>query len=185
MSSYNAQSETGQPPLQYDHGAYLYSPAEEPLPCTTVDYSQYITGYDSVAPAFPAQGQGIHAHSLDALAPQSIAAFMPVSGAEAHEATWSATSASKPGGTQNTSTKTLPERNRAAARKHRQKVKQTAAELQCREEELSRRNELLRGHVRDLRGEIVDLKNEILRHSECDCSVIRDYIAKMARCQSD
>ncbi|KAI1294407.1 hypothetical protein F5Y03DRAFT_317402 [Xylaria venustula] len=190
MSIYNAQSETGQPPSDYAHGQYLNSPAEDPSDCAPVDYSQYITGYDSVEPASPVQGQAINAHSPDELTPSNIAAltsYQPVSGAEAYEATSSggATSASNPSGTQNLTTKTLPERNRAAARKHRQKVKQTAAELQRREKELSQQNELLRSHVGDLRGEIVDLKNEILKHSGCDCSVIRDYIAKVARCQSD
>ncbi|RWA13762.1 hypothetical protein EKO27_g1350 [Xylaria grammica] len=75
------------------------------------------------------------------------------------------------------------ERNRVAARKCRQKAKLNFAGLQRRERELSQQNKLLHSHVGGLREEVLDLKNEILRHSDCNSSVIQDYIANAARRQ--
>ncbi|KAI0513309.1 hypothetical protein F5B22DRAFT_637244 [Xylaria bambusicola] len=75
------------------------------------------------------------------------------------------------------------ERNRVAARKCRQKAKQNIVGLQRRERDLSQQNTVLLSHVGNLREEILDLKNEILRHSECNSSVIQNYIANAARRQ--
>ncbi|TGJ84008.1 hypothetical protein E0Z10_g4763 [Xylaria hypoxylon] len=75
------------------------------------------------------------------------------------------------------------ERNRVAARKCRQKAKHNFTGLQRREKELNRQNKLLHNHVGGLRDEILDLKNEILQHSDCNSSVIQNYIANAARRQ--
>ncbi|KAI3323362.1 hypothetical protein HD806DRAFT_82704 [Xylariaceae sp. AK1471] len=80
-------------------------------------------------------------------------------------------------------TKQHRESNRIAARKCRQKAKQNISKLQQRERELSQQNRMLLSYVNSLREEILDLKNEILRHSECNSSLIQDYIANAARRQ--
>jgi hypothetical protein len=75
------------------------------------------------------------------------------------------------------------DRNRIAARKCRQKAKQNTSKLQERERELNQQNRMLLSFAGSLREEILDLKNEILRHSDCNCSVIQNYIANAARRQ--
>ncbi|GAP83373.1 hypothetical protein SAMD00023353_0202770 [Rosellinia necatrix] len=72
------------------------------------------------------------------------------------------------------------ERNRAAARKCRQKAKRNTAGLQRHERELSHQNAALRGQVGSLRREVLDLKTEILRHAECNSCVIQTYIVNAA-----
>ncbi|KAI1385542.1 uncharacterized protein F4822DRAFT_432395 [Hypoxylon trugodes] len=72
------------------------------------------------------------------------------------------------------------ERNRVAARKCRQKAKVNTNELRERERIESQRNQLLSNCVVSLRGEVINLKSEILRHSDCNSKVIRDYIQKAA-----
>ncbi|KAI0450611.1 hypothetical protein F5B21DRAFT_490300 [Xylaria acuta] len=75
------------------------------------------------------------------------------------------------------------ERNRVAARKSRQKAKRNEKELQRRERELSEQNKVLLSYVGSLRGDILDLKTEILRHSQCNSSIIQNYITNAARRQ--
>ncbi|KAI9287320.1 hypothetical protein BC943DRAFT_209274 [Umbelopsis sp. AD052] len=70
------------------------------------------------------------------------------------------------------------ERNRQAALKCRQKKKQWEKELQVRSDEVVKRNKALRATVQELKEEAILLKNQLLAHSECDCTVIREYIAK-------
>ncbi|CAO3680626.1 unnamed protein product [Umbelopsis ramanniana] len=70
------------------------------------------------------------------------------------------------------------ERNRQAALKCRQKKKQWEKELQVRSDEVVKRNKSLRATVQELKEEAILLKNQLLAHSECDCTVIREYIAK-------
>ncbi|GAB5587715.1 Transcription factor [Umbelopsis nana] len=70
------------------------------------------------------------------------------------------------------------ERNRQAALKCRQKKKQWEKELQVRSEEVMKENKTLRIAVQDLKEEALMLKHQLLSHSDCDCTVIRDYLAK-------
>ncbi|KAG2187485.1 hypothetical protein INT44_005174 [Umbelopsis vinacea] len=64
------------------------------------------------------------------------------------------------------------------ALKCRQKKKQWEKELQVRSDEVVKRNKALRATVQELKEEAILLKNQLLAHSECDCTVIREYIAK-------
>jgi len=82
-----------------------------------------------------------------------------------------------------TSTKHHRERNRIAARKCRQKAKQSVSKLQQRERDLHERNKMLLNYAASLREEILYLKNEILRHSDCNSSLIQEYITNAARRQ--
>jgi hypothetical protein len=82
-----------------------------------------------------------------------------------------------------TSSKHHRERNRIAARKCRQKAKQSISKLQQRERDLHEQNKVLLSYAASLREEILYLKNEILRHSNCNSSLIQEYIANAARRQ--
>jgi hypothetical protein len=95
----------------------------------------------------------------------------------------SVSSASLAGPRETSPTRQHRERNRIAARKCRQKAKRSISELQERERELSQQNRMLVDHASSLREEILYLKNEILRHSECNSSIIQDYITNAARRQ--
>ncbi|KAI1815331.1 hypothetical protein GGS20DRAFT_340052 [Poronia punctata] len=73
------------------------------------------------------------------------------------------------------------ERNRIAARRCRQKAKQGISQLQQRESDLHEQNKALRCYAASLKEEVLRLKMEILRHSNCDSSMIQEYIANAAR----
>ncbi|KAJ9419185.1 hypothetical protein FOXG_22440 [Fusarium oxysporum f. sp. lycopersici 4287] len=72
------------------------------------------------------------------------------------------------------------ERNRRAAAKCRDRKKDQANELTSRMEELQDRHRLLSSCYSDLQQEVSQLKFEILRHGECECTLIQQYIAKQA-----
>ncbi|KAI0391818.1 hypothetical protein F5Y17DRAFT_478317 [Xylariaceae sp. FL0594] len=81
------------------------------------------------------------------------------------------------------STRQHRERNRIAARKCRQKTKQSISELQEHERDLHEKNKILLSHVASLKDEILYLKNEILEHSNCNSPLIQEYITNAARRQ--
>lgn len=70
------------------------------------------------------------------------------------------------------------ERNRQAALKCRQKKKLWEQELQERSDQVEQRNKELRATVQQLKEEALALKSQLLAHTECDCTLIRDYLTK-------
>lgn len=72
------------------------------------------------------------------------------------------------------------ERNRVAASKCRQKKKEFIGDLEDRVRELGSTRNQLRAYVAGLRDEVLSLKGELLRHADCDCVAIRQYVQKEA-----
>ncbi|KAK7924835.1 bZIP transcription factor [Apiospora marii] len=73
------------------------------------------------------------------------------------------------------------EKNRLAASKCREKSKKYVDELRERERELAAQRASLSQHAASLREEVLWLKNEILRHGDCNCEFIQNYLATAAR----
>ncbi|KAK2014164.1 hypothetical protein LZ32DRAFT_208796 [Colletotrichum eremochloae] len=71
-------------------------------------------------------------------------------------------------------------KNRAAAKRCRQKTKQYEIDLVNKERDVTEERMFLDACVTSLKNEVLSLKNEILRHSSCDCSMIQDYIVRTA-----
>ncbi|KAF3797279.1 hypothetical protein GCG54_00009250 [Colletotrichum gloeosporioides] len=71
-------------------------------------------------------------------------------------------------------------KNRAAAKRCREKTKQYEENLAIKEQEVSQERMYLDSCVTALKNEVLALKNEILRHADCDCELIRGYIARAA-----
>jgi hypothetical protein len=88
--------------------------------------------------------------------------------------------------------KTL-ERNRAAARKCRVRKRNDESTLSSREQAAEDQNRYLSGTYNSLVAEVYFLKTELLRHTNCNCTLIQEYISneakrtveKMGRLQSD
>ena len=72
------------------------------------------------------------------------------------------------------------ERNRVAASKCRQKKKEWTSNLEQRARELQASKTSLSLLVSSLREELLYLKGEALRHSTCDCTSVREYLARNA-----
>lgn len=72
------------------------------------------------------------------------------------------------------------ERNRVAASKCRQKKKEWTQNLETRARELQKNNNMLRMDVESLRQEVLFLKTEMLKHSNCGCSQIQDFMKSSA-----
>ncbi|KAL2021628.1 hypothetical protein VTK56DRAFT_6981 [Thermocarpiscus australiensis] len=72
-------------------------------------------------------------------------------------------------------------RNRAAASRYRAKTQAAFAQLEAEEREVSVRRQSLLAAADRLRGEVFQLKNELLRHADCDCPLIRDYLSHAAQ----
>lgn len=70
------------------------------------------------------------------------------------------------------------ERNRVAASKCRQKKKEWTSNLEKRARELQARKTSLALLVSSLREELLYLKGEALKHTTCDCTSIRNYLAR-------
>lgn len=68
------------------------------------------------------------------------------------------------------------ERNRVAASKCRQKKKEWTRNLETRAREFQKNNNMLRLEVESLRQEVLFLKTEMLKHSNCECSQIQDFM---------
>ncbi|KAH6697222.1 hypothetical protein F5X68DRAFT_226610 [Plectosphaerella plurivora] len=71
-------------------------------------------------------------------------------------------------------------KNRAAAKRCRDKSRQFETDLAAREKQLSVNHVLLEASVAALREEILTLKHRILQHGDCDCEVIQTYISRVA-----
>ncbi|KAF9767722.1 hypothetical protein IL306_015071 [Fusarium sp. DS 682] len=73
------------------------------------------------------------------------------------------------------------ERNRIAANKCRLRKRDEALALTSREEAMKDRNRHLTTCLDSLNEEIYHLKTELLRHTECNCVLIQNYIANEAQ----
>ncbi|OCL03538.1 hypothetical protein AOQ84DRAFT_368304, partial [Glonium stellatum] len=72
------------------------------------------------------------------------------------------------------------EKNRVAASKCRQKKKQWEMALDARVRELEAARACLRPYVTALREEVIALKSELLKHVDCGCTAIQEYLAESA-----
>jgi hypothetical protein len=73
------------------------------------------------------------------------------------------------------------ERNRVAAKKCRVRKREEASALASREQVLEDQNRYLYTHYKSLSTEIYLLKSELLRHMNCNCTLIQEYITNEAR----
>jgi flagellar biosynthesis/type III secretory pathway M-ring protein FliF/YscJ len=73
------------------------------------------------------------------------------------------------------------ERNRVAASKSRTKKREHTLRVQSEEQELERTNRNLSIYVTSLTREVQELKMKLLQHTDCDCSLIHDYLAAEAQ----
>jgi hypothetical protein len=73
------------------------------------------------------------------------------------------------------------ERNRVAASKCRQKKKEWTNNLEARARELQSQKSQLVLMVNSLRDETLFLKGEMLKHVNCDCANIREFLANQAQ----
>ncbi|KAJ0365756.1 hypothetical protein COL26b_011939 [Colletotrichum chrysophilum] len=71
-------------------------------------------------------------------------------------------------------------KNRAAAKRCREKTKQYELDLAAKEQEVTQERIYLDAYVTALRNEVLSLKDQILQHGDCDCDVIQGYIATAA-----
>jgi hypothetical protein len=69
------------------------------------------------------------------------------------------------------------ERNRIAASKFRTKKREHTLRAQSEEQELERTNHNLSIYVANLTREVQELKMKLLQHTNCDCSLIHEYLA--------
>ena len=69
------------------------------------------------------------------------------------------------------------ERNRIAASKCRQKKKEWTSNLETRARELTAERAHLTAYVASLKEELLYLKGECLKHTDCNCTRIREYLA--------
>ena len=77
------------------------------------------------------------------------------------------------------------ERNRIAAKKFRVRKREEASALASRKQALEDQNRYLYTHYKFLSTEIYLLKFELLRHINCDCTLIQEYITNEARRSMD
>ncbi|KAI5460325.1 hypothetical protein BGZ63DRAFT_245711 [Mariannaea sp. PMI_226] len=76
--------------------------------------------------------------------------------------------------------KRFQRRNRVASNKFRVKKKQDIRNLQAEEEQLREEHVKLKSEASALRSHVTELKSNLLSHSQCDCSMIQDYINSQA-----
>lgn len=80
-----------------------------------------------------------------------------------------------------THNKTIQDRNRIASNKFRVKKREDMIKLRADEEDMERANRDLSNRVSDLTLQIYELKMRLLQHTDCDCSLIQEYIATEAQ----
>ncbi|KAF6818535.1 basic region leucine zipper [Colletotrichum musicola] len=73
-----------------------------------------------------------------------------------------------------------PVRNRAAAKRCREKMKQYERDLVDRDREVAEERAYLDECVSALRCEVLSLKDQILQHGNCKCEAIQRYIVRKA-----
>ncbi|KAK2001195.1 basic region leucine zipper [Colletotrichum falcatum] len=71
-------------------------------------------------------------------------------------------------------------KNRAAAKRCREKTKQYEIYLSNREKQVTEERMYLDACVTALKNEVLSLKNHILQHGSCDCDMIQGYISRTA-----
>ena len=76
-------------------------------------------------------------------------------------------------------------RNRVAASKCRQKKKEYINGLEERARELTSTRNHLMAYVASLKDEIIALKTEMLKHSDCNCVAIQEYLRREATILSE
>ncbi|OHW97684.1 basic region leucine zipper [Colletotrichum incanum] len=76
--------------------------------------------------------------------------------------------------------KTYRVKNRAAAKRCREKTKQYEIDLANKEKQVTQERMYLDACVTALKNEVLTLKNQILQHGSCDCEMIQGYIARTA-----
>ncbi|KAH8754869.1 hypothetical protein F5883DRAFT_650346 [Diaporthe sp. PMI_573] len=72
-------------------------------------------------------------------------------------------------------------RNSMAARKCRAKTKAAVADLEATEKAMCTEHYRLSTTVTGLREEVLMLKNELLKHGNCDCEIIQQYLTNAAK----
>lgn len=75
----------------------------------------------------------------------------------------------------------IRERNRKIARTYRDRKKYEAEALEAYAEKLQEENAILRARCNSLTNEVLHLKGLLLRHSECNCTMIQAFIAAEAK----
>ncbi|KAF5697610.1 hypothetical protein FMUND_15350 [Fusarium mundagurra] len=73
------------------------------------------------------------------------------------------------------------ERNRIASSKFRTKKREDTLRVQSEEQDLERTNHDLSNCVANLTREVQELKMKLLQHTDCDCSLIHEYLAAEAQ----
>ncbi|KAF4780348.1 hypothetical protein HER10_EVM0011179 [Colletotrichum scovillei] len=76
--------------------------------------------------------------------------------------------------------KTYRVKNRAAAKRCREKTKQHELDLAAQEQRVTQERMYLDACVSALKNEVLVLRSQILEHGDCDCEMIRGYIARTA-----
>ncbi|OHF03475.1 hypothetical protein CORC01_01194 [Colletotrichum orchidophilum] len=76
--------------------------------------------------------------------------------------------------------KTYRVKNRAAAKRCREKTKQHEMDLAAQEKRVTQERMYLDACVTALKNEVLVLRSQILEHGGCDCEMIRGYIARTA-----
>ncbi|KAK2053138.1 hypothetical protein LY76DRAFT_525226 [Colletotrichum caudatum] len=71
-------------------------------------------------------------------------------------------------------------KNRAAAKRCREKTKQYEIDLTNRAKQVTQERVYLDACVNALKHEVLSLKNQILKHGSCDCDMIQGYITRTA-----
>ncbi|KAH6983904.1 hypothetical protein EDB80DRAFT_899214 [Ilyonectria destructans] len=77
--------------------------------------------------------------------------------------------------------KRIQERNRIAANKFRVRKRENIERLQSEEQNMEKHNITLSNSVDKLITEIHQLKMQLLQHSDCNCTLIQDYIRNDAQ----
>lgn len=68
------------------------------------------------------------------------------------------------------------ERNRLAANRCRHRQRRHAKALSSVEFEVEDKHKFLSGYLQSLSNEVLDLKSELLRHTNCNCTLIQTYL---------
>ncbi|GKT92444.1 nitrogen assimilation transcription factor [Colletotrichum tofieldiae] len=76
--------------------------------------------------------------------------------------------------------KTYRVKNRAAAKRCREKTTQYETDLVNKEKQVTQERVYLDSYVTALKNEVLALRNRILEHGSCDCEMIQGYIARTA-----
>ncbi|KAF4435575.1 hypothetical protein F53441_13481 [Fusarium austroafricanum] len=71
-------------------------------------------------------------------------------------------------------------KNRIASNKFRVKKREDTKKLRAEEENMEKTNRKLLSSVSDLTKQVYQLKMQLLQHTDCNCRLIQEYIAKQA-----